>query len=75
MDDIQRARRSLCVFFAVLIPLTALAEWAIIRRIAFLDPTSRVLLLMWCPAVASFVARLVLREGWADLSFRLGGRA
>jgi membrane protease YdiL (CAAX protease family) len=30
--------------------------------------------LMWTPAAASVVARLVLREGFADVSFRLGGR-
>jgi CAAX protease family protein len=29
---------------------------------------------MWSPAVASLVARLVLREGFAHVSFRLGGR-
>jgi membrane protease YdiL (CAAX protease family) len=29
---------------------------------------------MWSPAAASVVARLVLREGFADVSFRLGGR-
>jgi hypothetical protein len=30
--------------------------------------------MMWSPAIASVVARLVLREGFADVSFRLGGR-
>jgi uncharacterized protein len=30
--------------------------------------------LMWTPAAASVVARLVLREGFADVSFRFGGR-
>jgi CAAX protease family protein len=30
--------------------------------------------LMWTPAAASVVARLVLREGFGDVSFRLGGR-
>jgi len=29
---------------------------------------------MWTPAIASVVARLVLREGFADVSFRIGGR-
>src|SRR5262245_58373007 len=29
---------------------------------------------MWTPAAASVVARLALREGFADVSFRLGGR-
>lgn len=35
---------------------------------------SWVLALMWTPAAASVVARLVLREGFAHVSFRLGGR-
>ena len=30
--------------------------------------------LMWSPAVASIMARLALREGFADVSFRVGGR-
>jgi uncharacterized protein len=33
-----------------------------------------VLPVTWTPAAASVVARLVLREGFADVSFRLGGR-
>jgi hypothetical protein len=28
---------------------------------------------MWSPAVASVIARLVLREGFSDVSFRFGG--
>jgi membrane protease YdiL (CAAX protease family) len=32
-------------------------------------------LLMWTPAISSFVARLVLREGIGDVSFRFGGKA
>jgi uncharacterized protein len=31
-------------------------------------------LLMWIPALSSFVARIVRREGIADISFRFGGR-
>src|SRR6266699_2313318 len=30
--------------------------------------------LMWTPAASSVVARLALREGFADVSFRIGGR-
>ena len=33
-----------------------------------------VVALMWSVALASVIARLVLREGFADVSFRLGGR-
>jgi CAAX protease family protein len=35
---------------------------------------SWILALMFAPAAASVVARLVLREGFADVSFRFGGR-
>lgn len=33
-----------------------------------------VLLLMWIPGLATLLVRLVLREGFEDVSFRLGGR-
>lgn len=75
MDEARRARRGLWVFFAVLIPLTALFEWMIVRRVPLLGRTEKVILLMWSPAVAPFVARAVTREGWGDLSFRIGGAA
>ena len=65
-----RARRGLAIYFAVLLPLTAAFEAIIIMRgDLWVIPA-----LMWTPAAASVVARLVLREGFADVSFRLGGR-
>jgi uncharacterized protein len=73
MNETQRARRGLWIFFAVLIPLSAICEWMIIRKVPFLGGPWKVFLLMWVPAVASIVARLVTREGWSDLSFRIGG--
>jgi membrane protease YdiL (CAAX protease family) len=75
MDEVRRARRGLWIFFAVLIPLSAAVELMIIRRVSFLGPVGRIFLLMWVPAVACFVARLANREGWSDLSFRIGGAA
>ncbi|WP_163998931.1 CPBP family intramembrane glutamic endopeptidase [Pyxidicoccus caerfyrddinensis] len=75
MDEARRARRGLWVFFAVLVVLSAVFEWMIIFRVPFLDRTWKVVLLMWSPAVASFAARIATREGWGDLSFRLGGAA
>jgi len=63
-----RARRGLAVYFVVLVPLSALFEAMMIS-----GNTSWVLALMWTPAVASVVARLLLREGFADVSFRVGG--
>jgi membrane protease YdiL (CAAX protease family) len=64
------ARRGLAVYFAILVPLTVVFQAIIISTgdsILWLIP------LMWSPAAASIAARLVLREGFADVSFRLGG--
>jgi membrane protease YdiL (CAAX protease family) len=71
-DDRSRykARRGLAVFFAVLVPLSAIFEVIIITTGNF----SWLVPLVWVPALASVVARLVLREGFSDVSFRLGGR-
>jgi membrane protease YdiL (CAAX protease family) len=64
------ARRGLAVFFAVLVPLSAIFQAITIAT----GNASWILALMWSPAAASVVARLALREGFADVSFRFGGR-
>ena len=64
-----RARRGLIIYFAVLVPLSALLEALIIS-----GSLSWISALMWTPTAASIVARLALREGFGDVSFRLGGR-
>ena len=64
-----RARHGLIIYFAVLVPLSAVFEAFIIK-----GSSSWVWALMWTPAAASVVARLVLREGFGDVSFRVGGR-
>jgi uncharacterized protein len=69
-DTRLRARRGLAIYFAVLVPLTAVFQAIVIITGNF----SWIWALMWSPAAASVVARLVLREGFADVSFRLGGR-
>jgi len=69
-DTRLRARRGLAIYFAVLVALSAMFDAIIITTGNF----SWVFALMWTPALASVVARLVLREGFADVSFRLGGR-
>jgi membrane protease YdiL (CAAX protease family) len=66
----SQARRGLAVFFAILVPLTAIFQAIIITTGNLLW----VFALMWSVTVASVVARLVLREGFADVSFRFGGR-
>src|SRR5262245_20046575 len=68
-DTRRRARRGLAVYFAVLVPLSAVFQALVIA-----GSPSWVWALMWTPAAASVVARLALREGFADVSFRLGGR-
>src|SRR3954452_20850701 len=67
-DTRLQARRGLAIYFAVLVPLTAVFQALMIS-----GSLSWFWALMWTPAVASVVARLVLREGFTDVSFRLGG--
>jgi CAAX protease family protein len=68
-DICLQARRGLAIYFAFLVPLSAAFEMLMIR-----DSLSWFWALMWTPAAASVVARLILREGFADVSFRIGGR-
>ena len=70
-DDTQRqARRGLAIYFAVLVPFSAAFETLMIVG----GGSAWVWALMWTPGAASVLARLILREGFADVSFRLGGR-
>src|SRR3954465_5042865 len=68
-DTRLRARHGLAIYFAVLVPLTA-----VFQALMITGSLSWFWALMWTPAVASVVARLGLRGGFADVSFRLGGR-
>jgi membrane protease YdiL (CAAX protease family) len=71
LDDTRRtARRGLALFFAILVPLSVLFETLAIQT----QNGLWILIVMWVPAFAALVARLTLREGPADISFRLGGR-
>ncbi|MGI5863063.1 MAG: type II CAAX prenyl endopeptidase Rce1 family protein [Myxococcales bacterium] len=75
MDQVARARKGLLVYFAVLLPLTAVVELRMLRAGGSIDDHPwLVVALMWTPAFASLVVRLVLREGFADISLRLGSR-
>jgi uncharacterized protein len=67
----QEARRGLTLFFALLVPLSAIAEGFIILTDNIVVGS---IVLMWMPGLSSIIARLVYREGFADVSFRLGGR-
>src|SRR5262245_12029074 len=72
---VRRARRGLAVYFAVLVPASATLEFLVLRtKEPIQTHPGLIFLLMWCPAAASLVARLALREGFGDVSFRFGGR-
>ncbi|MFE4568417.1 CPBP family glutamic-type intramembrane protease [Paenibacillus chitinolyticus] len=62
------ARKGLLVFFAMLIPLSVLGYVLTMKYPIF------VLFLMWTPGLSSIFTRLLLREGIADISLRVGGR-
>lgn len=71
----QTSRRGLAVYFAVLIVGSAFFESRILQSGESIDKVQGlVLALMYMPAAASVVARLVLREGIGDISLRWGGR-
>ncbi|MEZ4663935.1 MAG: hypothetical protein R2911_40900 [Caldilineaceae bacterium] len=72
LNSVQQARRGLTIYFAILLPITALIEGYMIKKGAMIGLL--VLLLMFMPTLASVIARLTLREGFGDVSFRLGGR-
>ncbi|NJR49818.1 MAG: CPBP family intramembrane metalloprotease [Leptolyngbyaceae cyanobacterium CSU_1_3] len=68
---VRQARRSLRLFLIVLVPLSIVLETLLITgRQSFLVMA----LFAWTPAIASIMARLVLHEGFADVSFWSGGR-
>ena len=64
-----QARRGLVIYIALLIPLSAVFE-----ALMILGNLSWFWVLMWVPAAASVVARLVLQESFSDVSFHVGGR-
>lgn len=69
-----QARRGLLIYFAVVVVGSGTLEWLLIRAgDSIRNHLGLVLLLMWTPAIASVVARLALREGFGDVSFRFGG--
>lgn len=76
----HKARRGLGIYFAILVPLSILVQMVIIR--ADLNGGENGLVqwlvliagFMFVPTISSVVARLALREGFSDVSFRFGGR-
>jgi uncharacterized protein len=70
------ARQGLSIYFSVLIITSGIVEWLIVRKGGTMvqNRPELMLLLMWMPALSSAVARLALREGIRDVSFRFGGK-
>ncbi len=62
------ARKSLTVFFAILVPLTIIAHVLIIRNGMTLPLVAYA---MWTPAISSVLTRLIRKEGFRDVSFKI----
>jgi uncharacterized protein len=71
----ETARRGLAVYFILLTLGSAYVERKILSTGEGIEKTPALIFaLMYVPAVASLVARLLLREGFTDVSFLLGGQ-
>src|SRR5215472_6284896 len=76
MGTRAKARRGLAVFFVVLIAGSAYIEHKVILLAGDIGEHLKwIYLLMWWVTVSSVLARLVMREGPRDISFRWGGWA
>src|SRR5690349_12888529 len=72
--DQYSARKGLIIYFAILIAGSTFLESRILHSGKSIDQVPLLIAaLMYVPAAASVVARLVLREGFTDVSFRLAG--
>jgi len=71
LEPARRARRGLAIYFTIVLALSAVIQAVIISRP---DLDGLIAGFMLVPTVASVVARLTLKEGFSDVSFRLGGR-
>ncbi|MDF2697698.1 MAG: amino terminal protease family protein [Labilithrix sp.] len=73
LDPVAKARRGLLVYFVVLLIGSGACEGLLIAtREPITDHLLLVLANMWMPTLASVVARVALREGIVDVSFRFG---
>lgn len=71
--DVQSdARRGLAMYFCFIVAFeVVICTWAITHP---QDSQLSIAVLMFTPAVSSVATRLIRREGFGDVSFRLGGR-
>src|SRR6266498_670023 len=70
--QVRRARQGLLVFAGFLIPLSLFGYWFLIKTALPLNFS--IWPLMFAPGLASIITRLVRREDFADVSFRLRGK-
>jgi membrane protease YdiL (CAAX protease family) len=71
------ARRSVALYLALVVLGSIPLLWSVIASglpVEAPELLPMMVALMWVPAVASIITRLVRREGFRDVSFRLGGR-
>jgi CAAX protease family protein len=79
-DTRRRARRGLAIYFAVVVALSAPILAVIIAsdleggRNGAVPWLALIAAFMFVPTTASVTARLALKEGFSDVSFRFGGR-
>lgn len=72
----DRARSGLLVFFAIVALGSGVFQGLLLRSGRPIGESPGLVYgLMWTPGVASIVARLAFREGFQDVSFRVGGKA
>ncbi|GCE23479.1 CPBP family intramembrane glutamic endopeptidase [Dictyobacter kobayashii] len=64
------ARRGLLLFFLLLLICSGLAVWFALATQSVISS----FFLMWSPGCAAILTRLILGEGWRDVSFHFGGR-
>ena len=72
-DPRRAARRGLAIYFALVVVISGgLQAYMIFINPEWFGTMTGIFALMWSPAVASVIARLILREGFTDVSFRFG---
>ena len=72
--NVQQARRGLTIFGLLLLPLSIFGYWFYAMAEARNLPLGASIPIMLSPTIAAVITRLVQREGFADVSFKFGGR-
>ncbi len=71
---VQQARRGLTIFGLLLLPLSIFGYWFYAMAEANNLPLGASIPIMLSPTIAAVITRLMQREGFADVSFKFGGR-